>query len=209
MKRIALNIGLLGLLVLTTPLQAQSLEEQLRTQLREARSQLQDMQNEQAQWQAQKASTEKERDQARKSLEQAQAELAKLRGNNQAGSASALAAERATRQQAQNDVQRGQQSLADVSAKAHAQEARATSATAQLNEVQGRLTTCTAKNQELYKVGHEILDAYSNVGLGTVLASRQPFAAASRVKLENAAQGYGDRLYEQKLPAATSSSGHP
>jgi chromosome segregation ATPase len=208
MKRIARNIGLLGLLVLSTSLHAQTLEEQLRTQLRDARSQLQDLQNEQAQWQNQKAAAEKDRDQARKALEQAQAELTKLRGNS-AGGASALAAERSAREQAQSDVQRGQQSLAAATAKVREQEARAASANTQLNELQGRLTTCTAKNQELYKIGHDILDAYSNVGLGTVLSSRQPFAAASRVKLENAAQGYGDRLYEQKLPAAATSAARP
>ncbi|MFC5741284.1 hypothetical protein [Dyella tabacisoli] len=208
MKRIACNIGLLGLLVLVAPLHAQSLEEQLRTQLREARSQLQDLQNEQAQWQTQKTSTEHERDQARKALEQAQAELAKLHGNS-AGGASALIAERSARQQAQNELQHGQQALTEAAAKAREQEARTTSITTQLNEVQGRLSTCTAKNQELYKVGHDILDAYEHVGVGTVLSSRQPFAAASRVKLENAAQAYGDRLYEQRYAPTATSTGHP
>ena len=43
------------------------------------------------------------------------------------------------------------------------------------------------------------LDAYENVGIGTVIASRQPFAAKARVKYEQIAQEYGDKLYEGKF----------
>jgi chromosome segregation ATPase len=61
------------------------------------------------------------------------------------------------------------------------------------------LTQCEAKNAQLYAVGQEILRAYETVDLGSVLASRQPFAAQSRVKFEQIAQQYGDKLYEGKF----------
>ena len=48
-------------------------------------------------------------------------------------------------------------------------------------------------------MGQEILKAYETVDLGSVLASRQPFAAQSRVKFEQIAQQYGDKLYEGKF----------
>jgi hypothetical protein len=40
--------------------------------------------------------------------------------------------------------------------------------------------------------------------MGTMMSARQPFAASARVKLDNAAQAYGDRMYEQRYdPRAT------
>ncbi len=177
--------------------QAQSLEDQLRTQLREARSQLQDLQGQQAQWQAQQATAEQQRDQARKELEQAKAELAKLRGSS-AGNTAAIAAERADRQRADAEAQRVQKAYSEAATKAQQQEARNTTLTTQSNALQNQLGTCTAKNQQLYAIGNEILDAYSHLGFGSMLKSREPFAAAARVKLENAAQAYGDKLYEQR-----------
>ena len=60
----------------------------------------------------------------------------------------------------------------------------------------------TAKNEQLYKVGQEILDAYVHMDMGTMMSARQPFAASARVKLDNAAQAYGDRMYDQRFVPA-------
>jgi len=196
-------IGLLGLTASASFVHAQTLEEQLRSQLRDARSQLQEMQDQQAQWQTQKAGLQQDRDQARKQLADAQAELAKLRGSS-AGSASALAAASADRQRAESEAQQAQKALGEAGAKAHEQDARLAALSSELAEAQKQTSTCAAKNEQLYKIGNEIIDAYVHVDFGTVMASRQPFAAKARVKLENAAQGYGDKLYEQRyVPAAT------
>ena len=71
----------------------------------------------------------------------------------------------------------------------------------QLDEARQAIGTCSARNQRLYEVSQEILSAYEHVDMGTVIGARQPFAAAARVKLENAAQAYGDKLYEQRFVA--------
>lgn len=177
----------------------QSLEEQLRTQLRDARSQLQELQGQQASWQAQKAGLEGERDQARKALEQAQTEVARLRAA--AGDGKAVAAERNARQQAEASLQQARKESADAAAKLKEQQSRDSAAQAQLAEAQQVLGTCSARNQKLYEVGQEILDAYVHMDMGTLIGARQPFAASARVKLENAAQAYGDKLYEQRYVA--------
>ena len=58
--------------------------------------------------------------------------------------------------------------------------------------------------------GQEVIAAYENIEAGDVFASRQPFAAKARVKLENAAQSFGDRLYEQRFdPRAGQASASP
>jgi colicin import membrane protein len=48
-------------------------------------------------------------------------------------------------------------------------------------------------------VGQEVISAYESIDMSDVVSSRQPFAAKSRVKLETAAQSFGDRLYEQRF----------
>ncbi|WP_046973019.1 hypothetical protein [Dyella japonica] len=192
---------LLILLGLTGSLHAQSLEEQLRSQLRDARSQLQDVQNDQASWQAQKASAESERDQARKALEQAQAELARYK-SGAAGDGVALKSERDARQRAEEALQLDHKAVAEHAARLQDQQTRNTALTTQLDAATKELSTCTARNEALYKIGNEVVDAYAHVDMTTIVASRQPFAASARVKLENAAQGYGDRLYEQRYKPA-------
>ena len=186
-------------LILAQDAFGQSLEEQLRTQLRDARGQLQEVQGQQASWQAQKAGIEGERDQARKALEQAQAELARLRAAS--GDGKAVAAERGARQQAEAALQQARKDNADATAKLKEQQGRDGAAQAQLDEARQALGTCSARNQKLYEVGQEILDAYVHIDMGSVIGARQPFAASARVKLENAAQAYGDRLYEQRYVA--------
>lgn len=202
MKRAAM-IALILSIGLTTGLHAQTLEEQLRSQLADARNQLQDMQGQQAQWQAEKTKLEQERDAARKEADAAKSELGK-RSSVSTQDTAALASERTAHEQAEAEVQRLQKVVADADAKEHAQEQHGTDLSTQLSEAQTQVTTCTAKNQQLYKIGNEILDAYSHMSIGRVIAGREPFAASERVKLENAAQAYGDKLYEQRYdPRAT------
>src|SRR3546814_8375506 len=57
------------------------------------------------------------------------------------------------------------------------------------------LTMCTAKTRELYDAGKEILTAYERFSSGDLLKIRQPFAGGARVKFEEHAQLYGDKLY--------------
>jgi len=178
---------------------AQSLEEQLRTQLRDVRSQLQDLQGQQASWQSQKTGIEGERDQARKALEQAQADVARLRAA--AGDGKAVAAERGARQQAEAALQQARKDNADATAKLKDQQGRDGAFQTQLDEAKQALGTCSARNQKLYDVSKEILDAYVHMDMGSMIGARQPFAASARVKLESAAQAYGDRLYEQRYVA--------
>jgi chromosome segregation ATPase len=204
MKRFWISAIILCSLFTATHAGAQTLEEQLRSQLADTRSQLQDLQGQQAQWQAQKAQLEQERDAARKALDDAKAQLAKRQSGSSADVAE-LASERAAREQAQAQVQPLQKQLAQATAQAQAQQQHDNDLATQLSTTQTQVGTCTAKNQQLYQIGNEILDAYSHIGFGTVLASREPFAASERVKLENAAQAYGDKLYGQRYdPRAVS-----
>jgi chromosome segregation ATPase len=206
MKRAAIIASFL--FALAGSAHAQTLEEQLRSQLADARSQLQDLQGQQAQWQAEKTKLEQERDAANKEAAAAKAELGKDRSATTQDT-SALSAERTAREQAEAQAQSLQKALAESNAKEHTQAQHDTDLATQLNEAQTQVTTCTARNQQLYKIGNEILDAYSHMTVGRVIASREPFAASERVKLDNAAQAYGDQLYQQRYDPRMAPSKKP
>jgi len=55
------------------------------------------------------------------------------------------------------------------------------------------------KNDELFKIGSEVLSKYEGFGLGTAIAAREPFTRNMRVKLETLIQDYGDKLVDSKI----------
>ena len=181
-------VGLLPFVAATAS--AQSLEDRLRDQLRSTLNELHQLQDQQTSLQAQKAAAEQERDALKAELAQAQAKLAHA-GESAAAKAQAqslatevaqykAAADQATgtAQQAQADRDKLQASLADS---------------------QKLLGVCEDKNAKLLKIGNEILDAYQQFDVGEAIAANEPFISIHRVKLENMAQDFDDRLREGKF----------
>lgn len=187
--------------------QTQSMEERLRAQLRVTTSQLQQAQNELA---VLKAGTPAppvaavaapasagDIDKLRKDLERSQA--AERQAREKLGAAnqqSAAAMEKTTAQVAQY-----RNAYDELLKLARASEAERQRLAAGAGGQQDAVKQCEAKNAQLYAVGLEILQAYETVNVGTVMRSRQPFAAQSRVKFEQIAQQYGDKLYEGRFDA--------
>lgn len=52
----------------------------------------------------------------------------------------------------------------------------------------------------MYEAGKEILNAYERISTGDILALKQPFAGKARVKFEEQAQAYGDKLSDAQVP---------
>ncbi|MEX1826963.1 hypothetical protein [Luteibacter sp. CQ10] len=208
MKRTVIVLALLSIAPAALA-QTASLESRLRDQLRDTRQQLQDLQSQQAQWAAEKAALEKDRDAARQAAEAAQASARKASGLSPETSR-ALAAERQRREAAEASLQRDRsdaESSATALRTAQAERDRLAKA---LDTAKGQVDACTARNVRMYRVGQEVIAAYETIDAGDVFASRQPFAAKARVKLENAAQSFGDRLYEQRFdPRSGQASASP
>ncbi|MDQ0008523.1 chromosome segregation ATPase [Luteibacter jiangsuensis] len=197
MKRTLIAIALFAVLPQAFA-QTASLESRMRDQLRETRTQLQELQAQQSQWAAEKAALEKERDDAKKEAETARAG-AKSSSAVSPEASRALAAERQRREAAEASLQRGKADM-DASAVAlRTAEAERARLARELDTAKGQVDACTARNVQMYRVGQEVIAAYENIGMGDIVGSRQPFAAKSRVKLETAAQSFGDRLYEQRF----------
>jgi chromosome segregation ATPase len=57
----------------------------------------------------------------------------------------------------------------------------------------------TRQNLELYTTAREILQRYSDFGLGRAIAAREPFTGIAKARLEEQVQDYADKLDDQKI----------
>ncbi|MBO9685311.1 MAG: hypothetical protein J7598_01750 [Mitsuaria chitosanitabida] len=191
-----------------------SMEERLRTQLRATTAQLQQAQNELAALKsaapapaapAAPAARPAALEALRRELAESRAALARereARGQRDerdqqlaaARDAAQGASERSTAQVAQFRAAYDQ--LLKLARESEAERQRlAAGAAAQ----DAAIKQCQVKNQQLYEVGLDVLKAYETLGPGTILATRLPFAARSRVRLDEVAQQFGDKLYEGRF----------
>jgi DNA repair exonuclease SbcCD ATPase subunit len=180
--------------------QSDSLEDRLRAQLRSTVEQLRQLQDTQAQLQSDKATAEQQRDKALADLKAAQGELDAAKGKSgaQEQAERSLASERASHAKDSQELVKVKAAYDALLAESRTQEAQCKQAQGELKTRDTQLQTCEAKNVQLYKVGHDILDAYEHVDLGTFMKTRQPFAQSARVKYDEIAQQYGDQLYAGK-----------
>jgi len=188
---------------------AESMEERLRAQLRSTTQQLQALQSEQAQANAARLAAENQLAIARAQIDKLTAELSK----NQA-KADRLAEQklelqdRASAYAAQSSelLDKHKQAYQELLVMARATEAERTTLETSLKERDAQVQQCTLKNERMYGVAKEILDAYERMGIGDVVQIRQPFAGQARVKFEELAQTYGDELYKTTFDAAMRSA---
>ncbi len=55
------------------------------------------------------------------------------------------------------------------------------------------------KNEEMFKVGNEVLTRFEKFSLGTAIVAREPFVGLTRIKLQNLMQEYADKIADQKI----------
>jgi chromosome segregation ATPase len=55
------------------------------------------------------------------------------------------------------------------------------------------------RNDQMYKIGMEILDRYEKFGLGEALTAKEPFVGITRTKFETLVQDYEDKLVDQTI----------
>jgi chromosome segregation ATPase len=196
MKRTLIALVLLAVFP-AAQAQTASLESRMRDQLRETRTQLQELQAQQSTWAAEKAALEKERDAAKQEAEAAHATKAAPAVSPE--TTRELTAERQRREAAEASLQRNKADAESASMVLRTAEAERARLARELDLSKGQVDACTARNVQMYQVGKEVIAAYENIDTTDIVSSRQPFAAKSRVKLENAAQSFGDKLYEQRF----------
>ena len=68
------------------------------------------------------------------------------------------------------------------------------------------LGSCVDHNANLYLLGDEILNRFEHHGFWSGAASKEPFTKISRVRLENLADDYRQRISELRLKTSTASA---
>ena len=207
-SKIAVAIGLGAALMAGTAARADDADpvEKLKAALRNVTSELRAEQDQNAALSAKQvqnardiANLTAERDAVRKKSDelQKQSETA----DDQAKSA---AAELARTQAALDQWKDAYQKAAET---ARARDAAAKSFETQANDLTHRVSTCEAKNVELYALGTDILSKLDSDDFADNLLRHEPFTGLSRVKLDNIVQDYKDKLRDQRLkPSAPAPS---
>ncbi|NHQ92273.1 hypothetical protein [Janthinobacterium lividum] len=186
----------------------QSMEERLRAELRNVTAQLQQTRGELELLKAKGVPAAKAAPAAaapaseglKKELARSQSQLAQERaqreklGEQQQHSAAAA-------QEAAASLAQYRQASEQLTATGKRLEAERARLDGEVTAQRGTLARCESKNAQLYAVGQEILQAYEGLNVLDVMKARQPFAAQSRVKLEQIAQQYGDQLYQGRFDA--------
>jgi len=182
--------------------QQPSMEERLRAQLRATTTQLQQTQAQLAQLQAAGGGSAPASDASKKELADLRAQLDAERARTRQlseGSAAAHREAQTVADKANTQITQLRAAYEELLRRARASEAeRQKLVTASVTQ-QTALQQCEAKNAKLYAVGQEVLNAYESMDVTTVIAARQPFATRSRVKYEQIAQEYGDKLYDGRF----------
>ena len=211
-NKMRLPLLLLSLLAASTAQaqgqKGQSMEERLRAELRNVTAQLQQTRGELEVLKAKggpaaraaPAAGAPASDGLKKELARSQSQLAQERaqrekmGEQQQRSAAAA-------QEAAANLAQSRQASEQLAATGKQIEAERARLDGEVTSQRGALARCESKNAQLYAAGQEILQAYEGLDVLGVMQARQPFAAQSRVKLEQIAQQYGDQLYQGRFDA--------
>ena len=211
-NKMCLPLLLLSLLAASTAQaqaqKGQSMEERLRAELRNVTAQLQQTRGELEVLKAKgvpaakaaPVAAEPASDGLKKELARSQSQLAQERaqreklGEQQQRSTAAA-------QEAAASLAQYRQASEQLTATGKRLEAERARLDGEVTAQRGALTRCESKNAQLYAAGQDILQAYEGLGVLDVMKARQPFAAQSRVKLEQIAQQYGDQLYQGRFDA--------
>lgn len=191
----------------------QSMEERLRAELRNVTAQLQQARGELAQLQtapvaAKPVAAAPASDKLKQELARSQAQLAHERAERarlaEEQGRSAVAAQEAAASLKQ--YRQANDTLAGAGKNGAVERQRLD---AEITAQRATLARCESQNAQLYAAGKDILAAYAALDLVDVMRARQPFAAQSRVRLDDIAQQYGDRLYQGRFDARAASAPAP
>jgi chromosome segregation ATPase len=101
--------------------------------------------------------------------------------------------------QFQGELAKSQAAHKEAAALAAKKEAERAKVNSEKIVLERKVAEQQAKNAKMFEIGNEILGRYEKFGLGTAIASREPFVGLTRIKLKNMFQELGDKLADQKI----------
>lgn len=110
-----------------------------------------------------------------------------------------IAAEEQQRLRLEESVAKWKQAHQQITDEARKIEAQRAEMAARVILLDRKVADHQRKNDELFRIGSEVLSKYESFGLGTAIAAREPFTRNMRVKLETLVQDYSDKLVDSKI----------
>ena len=173
---------------------ADSDSDRLRDALRTSTQQLRTLEDQRAAVQAKLADAERDRAAIKAQLEQTRADL------KQAEKQRRDLVEEFNQRLAERDdtISKWKSAYEEAATVARAKDAERAKFESEAASYKASTKSCLAKNNELMKVGRELLRRYEALTVGDILVAREPLLQARRVEIQNLLQDYQDKLLDQK-----------
>lgn len=97
-------------------------------------------------------------------------------------------------------LEKWKEAYAEAATVARTKDAERAQFEAEANATKVSLKACTAKNQQLVKVGRELLHHYETVTLGDALLAQEPLIGIRRTQVQNLLQDYAERVQTETVP---------
>lgn len=167
--------------------------DRLREALRAATVQVRALEDGRTVLQAQLAEMTGERDTLQELVEVAQAEAKKAEADYR----TAVGEFNARLEERNVTLERWRDAYAEAADVARAKDAERAVFEAEAASFRASTDACTVKNQELVRVGRDLLTRIEGISLGDKILAREPLTGIGRVQVQNLLQDYGDRILNQ------------
>ena len=208
----AVFLGFLGGLSPASAREGEDIENRLRAALRQTTEQLRALEDQNAALQAKQADAERAQKDLTNKLESVQKDLDVQRAHGKADK-EALNRNESKLQDTESTLEKWKAAYEDAANVARTRDgdakrldaevmrldAEAKRRDAALLQTRELKHACEAKNEELYKLGMEMLDLYDHKTFFGDLAAHEPITQLKRVEYENIRQDYEDKLRANEL----------
>ncbi len=180
--------------VLSQPALADSEADRLREALRSTTSQLRQLEDQRAALQAKVADFDRERAAAKAQVDAAKAEVRQVRKEQRE------AVEEFNKRLGERDdtLEKWKAAYEEAATVARTKDAERAKFEGEANAYKASTKGCVAKNGQLLKAGHELLERYQQVTIGDMILGREPVVGLRRVQIQNTIQDTRDKMLDQK-----------
>jgi chromosome segregation ATPase len=173
--------------------QTTSETDRLREALRTSAAQTRALEDQRTAMQAQLTQTQRERDDLKSEVEAAKAKVKQTEKDYR----QAVREFNDRLEERNQTLEKWKEAYAEAATVAQTKDAERAKFEAEAAAFKASTNACTAKNQELVKVGRELLTRYEGVTFGDKVLAREPLTGLERVQVQNLLQTYGDKILNQ------------
>ena len=168
--------------------------DRLREALRSATMQARALEDQRAALQAKVAAVERERDAAKKEIDAAKAQVKKIEKEHRE------AVDEFNQRLAERDetLEKWKAAYEEAATVARTKDAERAKFEGEASAYKASTKSAQAKNAQLVKAGHELLQRYRAVTIGDTLVAHEPVLGLRRVEIQNELQDTNDKILDQK-----------